>query len=155
MRFLGIGLAVLCVLVGFVYFSPSYQLGREAKEELERGNFEEAHQLAIEALDKDSYNRLAYSVENQSRQRLRIQEFLKKTKQDQESAFAILKDGTVTSEEVLRLQWLVDAFQTGYRALLILNQPNMQEKQQLEQYVQWYEDLEARLKAAKLAKHAK
>ncbi|MBX7490766.1 hypothetical protein [Helicobacter turcicus] len=155
MRFLGIGVALLCALVGIVYFSSSYQLGREANRELEKGNFKEAHTLALEALKEDPYNRLAYGVENQSRQRLNIQKFLENSKENQENAFGILKDGSLSPEEFLRLEWMVEEFKRGYRALLILNQPNDKEKEQLERYSQWFESLSSRLEEVKQIKNAK
>ena len=155
MRFLGIAFFVLCVLVGVVYFSPSYELGRESKKELERGNFQEAYTLAMQALKEDPYNRLAYSIENQSKQRLNIQKFLEDSKKNQESAFEVLRNGSLTAEEFLRLGWMVEEFQRGYRSLLILNQPNAQEKEQLEKYQQWFDVLKGRLGEVKQAKNAK
>ncbi|WDL74511.1 hypothetical protein IP360_06660 [Helicobacter winghamensis] len=155
MRFLGIGIFLLCVLIGIVFFSPSYQLGREANKELENGNFKEAHTLATQSLQKDPYNRLAYGVESQSRQRLNIQKFLEDSKENQKIAFGILKDGSLTPDEFLRLQWITDEFLRNYRTLLILNQPNDREKDQLEQYKQWFESLKQRLEEVKQTNNAK
>ena len=155
MRFLGISVVLLGVLIGIVFFSPSYQLGREAEQELEKGNFKEAHTLAAQSLQKDPYNRLAYAVESQSRQRLNIQKFLEGSKKNQESAFEILKDGSLTTEEFLRLKWITEEFLRNHRTLLILNQPNHQEKEQLEQYKNWFESLKNRLEEIKQKKNAK
>ncbi|MCI5969475.1 hypothetical protein [Helicobacter sp.] len=155
MRFLAVGIILLCVLVGIVFFSPSYKLGREANRELERGNFKEAHSLATQALQKDPYNRLAYGVESQAKQRLNIQKFLTDSKENQESAFKVLKDGSLSPEEFLRLEWMVEEFQRSYRMLFILNQPNDWEKEQLHQYKQWFDSLKKRLEEVKQVKNAK
>ncbi|TLD82408.1 hypothetical protein LS70_007330 [Helicobacter sp. MIT 11-5569] len=153
MRFLGISIALICVLVGIVYFSTSYQLGRDAEKELEKGNFQEAHALAIQALEEDPYNRLAFAVANQAKQRLNIQNFLKQSKENQQDAFNILKDGSLSPEEFLRLEWMVEEFNRSYRGLLILNQPNEKEKEQLEQYKLWFENLNQRLNEVKQIKN--
>ena len=153
MRFLGIGIALICLLVGIVYFSTSYQLGRDAEKELEKGNFQEAHTLAMQALEEDPYNRLAFAVANQAKQRLNVQNFLKQSKENQQDAFNILKDGSLSPEEFLRLEWMVEEFNRSYRGLLILNQPNEKEKEQLEQYKLWFENLNQRLNEVKQIKN--
>lgn len=155
MRFLGVVAVVLCVLIGIVYFSASYQLGREAKRLFDKGNYKDAHAIAMKALEKDPYNRSAFGIANQAKQRLNIQTFLQNTKESQEIAFKILKDGSLSPEEFLRLGWMVEEFQRNYRTLFIFNQPNPDEKERLEQYRQWFENLNQRLKEVKQTQNAK
>ena len=61
----------------------------------------------------------------------------------------------MTPDEFLRLQWIADEFLRNYRTLLILNQPNDREKDQLEQYKQWFESLKQRLEEVKQTNNAK
>ena len=61
----------------------------------------------------------------------------------------LLKDGSITPEEYLRLGWMVEEFSRNYRALLILNQPNAQEDKELKQYETWFLELKNRLDSVK------
>ena len=149
MRFyIGI-LVVFLALVVYVYFSLSYQLGREAQREFNRGNYQSAYEFATQALEEDPYNRSAFGIANQAKQRLNIQNFLNNAKESQQEAFRILKDGSLTPEEYLRLVWMVEEFSRKMRALLILNQPNAQEDKELKQYEMWFLELKTRLDSVK------
>lgn len=144
-------LILVFLLIGsvvYVYFSTSYRLGRKAQDALNKGAFKEAYTLATQALEEDPYNRLAFSVQNQAKQRKNIQEFLHITQENLNTAMQILEHIPLSAQEFLTLQWMVETFNKTYRNLLLLNQPNTQEKKQLQEYAQWFKQLEDRLKEA-------
>ena len=149
MRFYISILVIFLALVVFMYFSASYQLGRDAQRELNKGNYEAAYEIATQALEEDPYNRSAFATANQAKQRLNIQNFLRSAKESQQEAFGVLKDGSITPEEYLRLGWMVEELSRNYRALLILNQPNAQEDKELKQYETWFLELKNRLDSVK------
>ncbi len=142
----------LALIVLWVYFQESYRLGREAKAKLQAGQFEEAFILATEALQKDPYNRQAFSVQNNAKQRQNIKDFLNTTDENFKIANEILASGKITPQEFLHLSWIVEEFNRSYRNLLLLNAPNKQESKVLENYAAWFNKLDSRLKEAKEAK---
>lgn len=139
------GVGVLLLIAGYFYFSTSYSLSREAKREFTKGNFEESYHLSKQALEADPYNRSAFGVFSQSKQRLNIQNLLKRAEQNYEEAFKILKQGSLSPQEFLQLRWLVEEFDKDYQSILMLNNPNEVEKEQLKQYQEWFLQLENRL----------
>ncbi len=151
MRIIALIFIVFCVAVMSVYFSDSYRLGREANEAFEGGDYEGAYQLATQAMEKDPYNRFAYGISSQAKQRLNVQKFLNATKANYTEAFELLKSGVLSPREFLQLRWMVEEFNRNYRELLILNQPTAQENEQLEQYKKWFLQLEKRLNEVKNA----
>lgn len=143
----------LALIVLWVYFQESYRLGREAKAKLQAGQFEEAFILATEALQKDPYNRQAFSVQNNAKQRQNIKDFLNTTEENFKIANGILAGGKITPQEFLHLSWIVEEFSRSYRNLLLLNAPNKQESEALENYASWFNKLDSRLKEAKEVKN--
>ena len=148
MKWIVSSVGLLFLIAGYFYFSTSYNLSREAKREFNKGNFESSYQLATQALDIDPYNRSALSIFSQSKQRLNLQKFLQKTKHNYEQALGILKQGNLSPQEFLQLRWIVEEFERDYREVLILNNPNKAEEIQLQQYKDWFVQLQNRLKEA-------
>lgn len=148
MKWAAWGFVLLVLIAGYFYFSPSYSLSREAKREFAKGNFEVSYQLATQALEADPYNRSAFGISSQSKQRINIQNLLQNTKQNYEQALEILKQGSLSPQEFLQLRWIVEEFDRDYHAVLMLNNPNQEEEMQLQQYQDWFLQLQNRLEEA-------
>ncbi|MBD5165650.1 hypothetical protein [Helicobacter sp.] len=142
------GVGLFLFIAGYFYFSPSYNLSREAKREFAKGNFESSYHLATQALEADPYNRSALGISSQSKQRLNVQNFLQKTKQNYERALEILKHGSLSPQEFLQLRWITEEFEKDYQALVMLNNPDEVEEMQLKQYQDWFLQLQNRLNQA-------
>ncbi|MDA3967388.1 hypothetical protein [Helicobacter sp. WB40] len=142
-------IAVVVLAIFSVYFSDSYTLGREAQEAFDRKDYKLANTLATKALKEDPYNRAAFKIQSQSRQRLNIGNFLTKSKQNYDNANAILKKQKITMQELLELQWIYDDFERDYSTLGFLNSPTKYEKEQIESYAKWFKELEIQVTNAK------
>lgn len=137
---------MLCV--GY-FFSPSYSLSSKAKKEFAKGNYEESLHLATLALEKDPYNRAAFSVSSQSKQRLNLQKFLQKTQASHQRITKLLQSPSITPQEFLEIQWLYDAFSKEYASLYFFNKPTKAEKEAIENYAQWFKQLKEKIDLAK------
>ncbi|MCH5322232.1 MAG: hypothetical protein J1E31_01450 [Helicobacter sp.] len=140
-----------CLLLGIAaYFllAPSYQLSRKAQKAFEVENYEEAYNLAKESLEKDPYNKGAFGIFSQSRQRIEIKRFLDRTKRNYEEAQEILKKSVLTPQEFLQLKWIYETFAKEIETLTFTNSPTPEEAQQIEQFKQWFNSLNAQLTAA-------
>lgn len=147
---------VVCSLIliwAYFQFSPSYSLSRKAKEEFAKGNYQESYHLANLALEKNLYNKAAFSVVNQSKQRLNIQNFLNKTKENYKILIQILQKPKLSPQEFLQIQWIYEAFIREYQTLFFFNHPTKQEKEEIESYAQWFKQLKLKIDSAKEIKH--
>ncbi|MDE5591783.1 MAG: hypothetical protein K2I63_02330, partial [Helicobacter sp.] len=149
MKILIVGFIFLFTLIGYFYFSPSYSLSRAAQKAYEAKDYHNAYELSSEALKKDPYNKSAFQVFSQSRQRINIQQFLQNTIKNHQRVLKILKNPTITAEEFLELQWIYDEFMEVYSNLLLYNYPTPKERQEITRYVEWFEVLKQRLMEVK------
>lgn len=145
--YLLLGLALLLVL-GY-FFSPSYSLSSQAKKEFAKGNYQESYHLATLALKEDPYNRSAFSIANQSKQRLNLQKFLQKAQTYYEKISKLLQNPSLTPQEFLEIQWIYDAFSKEYASLYFFNKPTQTEKEAIENYAQWFKQLKEKIDLAK------
>ena len=97
--------AILLLILGY-FFSPSYTLSSQTKKEFTKGNYQESYQLATLALKEDPYNRSAFSIANQSKQRLNLQRFLQKTQDYYKKVSKLLQSPSITPQELLEIQWI-------------------------------------------------
>ena len=140
--------AILLLILGY-FFSPSYTLSSQAKKEFTKGNYQESYQLATLALKEDPYNRSAFSIANQSKQRLNLQRFLQKTQDYYKKVSKLLQSPSITPQELLETQWIYDAFSKEYTTLYFFNKPTPDEKEAIENYAQWFKQLKEKIDLAK------
>ncbi len=147
MKILLIGLIIS--IVGYFFLSPSYTLSRKAQKAYEQQDFQKAYEFSAQALKKDRYNKSAFQIHNQSKQRINIQNFLERAKKDFEDALTILKKSKLSPQELLELQWIYDDFLAHYNNLFFTNKPTEQEKKAIEEYFNWFKQLKNKLLEAK------
>ncbi|MDE5603654.1 MAG: hypothetical protein K2I71_07055, partial [Helicobacter sp.] len=114
MKTLLIGFILIITIAAYSFFSPSYTLSRKAQKAYEQQDFQKAYEFSAQALEKDLYNKSAFQIYNQAKQRINIQNFLKKTKQNFQNALILLQKSKLTPQEFLELQWIYDDFATHY-----------------------------------------
>ncbi len=143
-----IGGAIVMLCVGY-FFTPSYSLSSKAKKEFAKGNYQESLHLATLALEKNPYNRAAFSLVNQSRQRLNFQKFLQKTQASYEKILKLLQNPSITPQEFLEIQWLYEIFSQEYSNLYFFKNKTKTEKEEVENYAQWFKQLKEKIDLAK------
>ena len=150
-------LAIICgilflSLASYFYFSTSYSLSREANRAYKDSNFKEAYALSSKALEENPYNKSAFGIKSQSKQRLEVQKFMDKTKENYKRATEIVTKGKLTPKEFLELKWIYDAFLEDLRILKFTNKPTDKENLEIKKYNEWFEHLNAQLQNAKTNK---
>lgn len=136
-------------IVGYFFLSPSYDLSRKAQKAYEQQDFQKAYEFSAQALEKDRYNKSAFQIHNQSKQRMNIQNFLERAKQNSQDALILLQKQKLSPQEFLELQWIYDDFAAHYNNLLFTNKPTEEEKKAIEEYFRWFEQLKNKLLEAK------
>lgn len=149
MKALFIGFIFIITIAGYFFFSPSYTLSRKAQKAYEQQDFQKAYEFSQQALQKDRYNKSAFQIHSQSKQRINIQNFLEKTKQNFQDALKLLQKPKLSPQEFLELQWIYDDFATHYNNLFFTNKPTEQEKKAIEEYFNWFKALKNKLLEAK------
>ncbi|WP_233704020.1 hypothetical protein [Helicobacter mesocricetorum] len=149
MKILLIGLIFVISIAGYFFLSPSYALSRKAQKAYNQQDFQKAYEFSAQALEKDIYNKSAFQIHSLSKQRINIQNFLEKTKQNFENALTLLQKPKLSPQEFLELQWIYDDFSAHYKNLFFTNKPTEEEKQTIEEYFDWFKQLKNKLLEAK------
>ncbi|CAM2853495.1 hypothetical protein [Helicobacter burdigaliensis] len=142
-------LLLFCGLVYYFFFSPSYKLANDAKEAYTKQNYELAYTLANDALKEDLYNKKAFSISSQAKQRIQIQKFLESSENLYKNALALLNQTSLTEQEFLQLKWICEEFNAKREELTFFNNPTQEEAKNIQAYTNWFKDLESKLQKTK------
>ena len=148
-------LSIVVILASYFYFSNSYMLSREAKEAYHKKEYQKAYDLSSKSLEENPYNKSAFGIKSQSKQRLEIEKFLNKAKINYKRATQILGQGKLTPKEFLELQWICDAFLEDLRILTFTNKPTKAENTQIKEFQEWFISLQKQLQNAKRSEKTK
>lgn len=138
-------LLLFCGLTYYFFFSPSYKLANEANKAYKEKNYELSYKLANDALKEDPYNKKAFGISSQSRQRIQIQNFLKYANALYQDTSKILNQTSLTQQEFLQLKWICEEFNSKKDGLTFLNNPTNEEAKSIQAYTKWFGDLEIKL----------
>ncbi len=101
----------------YFYFNPSYRLGLEAKYYYETGDYIKAYKLAHEAYMLNPYNKMAFSIETQSKIAAQWQQFI----EDFDNYFSeiekIANKPYISEKDKLRIKVMLEILLDEYKTL--------------------------------------
>lgn len=138
--FIFISTVVVTLMLLFL-FSPSYQKSLQAKWHYEFGEFVEAYELSREAYELDSYNRMAFTIMQQSKKSIEIDEFIKEAKEYKSKIEKLARDGEIAKEERARIKMQCEIILESYKYLsstVLIDKELLREAKELNG---WFEKL--------------
>jgi len=111
---------LLIIVIGsilYFYFNPSYRLSLEARYYFEIGNFKKAYNLAHEAYIIDPYNRMAFTIETQSKIANEWTTFIEDSDRYFKKIEQIANKSIVTKKDKLRIKMMLEILLDEYKIL--------------------------------------
>ncbi|WP_457565098.1 hypothetical protein [Caminibacter sp.] len=103
--------------VAYFYFNPSYRLGLEARFYYETGNYKKAYELAKKAFMLNPYNRMAFTIEVQSKIAMQWQQFI----DDFDNYFKQIKEIAnkpyITKKDRMKIKIMLEILLDEYKLL--------------------------------------
>ena len=111
--------ALLFILAMVLYFfvNPSYERSLEAKFYYETGEYKKAYQLAKEAFEIDSYNKMAATIMTQSQYALRYVDYIEDAKRYIHEIETLMQDGTIDDAERAKIRTIATIMVEAHKKL--------------------------------------
>ncbi len=152
---LAIGAGFLAVMVLYFALNPSYERSIQAKFYYAIGEYKEAHTLATEAFELDSYNRMAATIMTQSQTALVFVAYIDEAKKYLREISTIAESKSITNADKAKMRLMseimigsfvkIDPIKRDGRALLLDKGLIDEAKMYHQQFVELHEKLTARL----------
>ncbi len=99
-----VSVALISSMVLYFAFNPSYQRSLEAKFHFTLGDYKEAQELATEAFELNSYNRMAATVMTQSQVAMKFVNYNQQAKSYMERISTMAKGDEVTGADRAKIR---------------------------------------------------
>jgi hypothetical protein len=109
-KFTVVSVSIIILTLSWVFFATdsSYQEAIKARFYYEIANYEQAHALAKTAYEKDSYNKMAYTVLVQSEISLKYDRYIKRGEAYMEQILAISKGDSVNNAQAAKIKLMCE-----------------------------------------------
>ena len=145
----------LAIMVLYFAFNPSYERSIQAKYYYAIGEYKEAHTLASEAFDLDSYNRMAATIMTQSQTALRFVDYIDEAKRYMRDITKMAESKTISDADKAKMRLMcevmmdsfvkIDPIKRDGRAVLLDKALVNEAKEYHRQFVELHEKLTAAL----------
>ena len=112
-------LSTVLVALLFIYFSlnPSYQKSLDARVYYYLEDYKKAHDLALEAIALDRYNKMAITVKNQSAISLKYESFIDDAKGYLDKIEIIAKKDVIDRKDRIKIKVIAEIVMGRYKRL--------------------------------------
>jgi len=112
-----IGFLFLSSMVLYFIINPSYEKSLEAKYYYEIGSFKEAYDLAKEAFELDSYNKMASTIMTQSQMSLKYVNYINDAKKYIKEIRSIVVKSEITDSDRAKIRVISEIMIDSYKKL--------------------------------------
>ncbi len=113
----GVSLFIMGFMVIYFIFNSSYQDALSAKFYYMMGDFEESSTLAQNALDKDRYNKLAFTILTQSKLSLKFLKYIDEANEYLIDIGEIAEQDEITKADRIRVKMICEIMIGKYKKL--------------------------------------
>jgi hypothetical protein len=140
---------LLVLFVLYFSLSPSYQKSIKSKYYFLTGDYETAFVISTEAYRLNNYNKMAFSIQQQSLINMKYVDFLKETTSKYDQIRRIIAKPTIAKADKLRIKIICEVIFNQFENLnytIITNKELIRRaKYQYDNYKELYEDVKTKL----------
>jgi len=101
-------IVTILFMIGYFYFNPSYERSLEAKFYYTLGDYKQAQELATQAFEMNSYNRMASTVMTQSQTAMKFVNYIQESKRYMDEIAKIASNDGVSDAQRVKVKMICE-----------------------------------------------